>query len=217
MRNLTSPGTVNSGFSEPSSLTPYISAYSGIKEMYARESIPSSVQEMEPISSSSEPMDVVRGALDMRNMTSPVILASNCSEALSSTPNVSDYSGPKDTDVRSSMPSSVKEMDTGNSISSSLKPIDVVRDEIYTSVRDSNSSTLKSELPEPVKPSSTMIEEVTLAKETLDVNSYRQRAEVLEGLLELSAELLHQNILQELSIVLMPFGKHKVSSREMAI
>ncbi|KAK8596084.1 hypothetical protein V6N12_064584 [Hibiscus sabdariffa] len=185
--------------------------------MYARESIPSSVQEMEPISSSSEPMDVVRGALDMRNMTSPVILASNCSEALSSTPNVSDYSGPKDTDVRSSMPSSVKEMDTGNSISSSLKPIDVVRDEIYTSVRDSNSSTLKSELPEPVKPSSTMIEEVTLAKETLDVNSYRQRAEVLEGLLELSAELLHQNILQELSIVLMPFGKHKVSSREMAI
>ncbi|XP_077235635.1 serine/threonine-protein kinase Nek5-like [Tasmannia lanceolata] len=133
-------------------------------------------------------LNVVREEMEVRNTPPITLRSSSCSEAATLKSNYLENVGIKEMDVRNTAP---------------LAP-----------PTPSCSESVKSNCSEGLVSSK---EDESPAKETLDVNSFRQRADALEGLLELSADLLQQNRLEELAVVLKPFGKDKVSPRETAI
>ncbi|XP_077230026.1 serine/threonine-protein kinase Nek5-like isoform X2 [Tasmannia lanceolata] len=134
-------------------------------------------------------LNVVREEMEVRNTASVTLKSSSCSEVVTLKSNSSENVGIKEMDVRNTVP---------------LAPTPNLAENMnsYCSEGIVGSTEEESESP---------------AKETLDVKSFRQRADALEGLLELSADLLQQNRLEELAVVLKPFGKDKVSPRETAI
>ncbi|KAF9597433.1 hypothetical protein IFM89_018879 [Coptis chinensis] len=133
--------------------------------------------------------NVVREEEEMRQAaaTSGSTKSSSCSEAVTAKSNLSDGPGTMEMDVRNGSPE-VQIYDHSDPTKSTSS--------------DASIGTKEEEPP---------------AKEVLDVKSFRQRAEALEELLELSAELMQQNRLEELAIILKPFGKEKISPRETAI
>ncbi|XP_041990888.1 serine/threonine-protein kinase Nek3-like [Salvia splendens] len=87
------------------------------------------------------------------------------------------------------------------------------------SSRIDRESLMASEIQEEIAETRANAPEEAGVKETVssDARSFSERADALEGLLELCADLLEQSKLEELSVVLKPFGKEKVSPRDTAM
>ncbi|GAB4824624.1 hypothetical protein Ancab_007497 [Ancistrocladus abbreviatus] len=158
-------------------------------------------------------IDVVRDELDVRSMAaSNALKPSNCSEAAAVWPSlkISNFL------EAATIPTTPKTSNCSEVAIPRLEPLEDPSSDILDT-KNTSSSTERSDSSVTAKPQSCSKEGEMPMKEVLDVKSFRQRAEALEGLLELSAELLQQNRLEELAVVLKPFGKDMVSPRETAI